>query len=57
MSENRIGSYGAKALAAALKIHTAMIQLNLWRNDIGDNGAAHLGHVLKVNRVKTLYRK
>jgi Ran GTPase-activating protein (RanGAP) involved in mRNA processing and transport len=38
LSSNRVGHYGAKAIAQALSKNRTLIHLDLTRNDIDDNG-------------------
>ena len=53
MSFNKIGDDGAKDLAEALKVNTALTKLYLDGNKIGDNGAKDLAEALKVNTALT----
>ena len=46
---NNISDEGAKALAEALKVNTALHRLDLYSNKISDEGAKALAEVLKVN--------
>ena len=38
LSSNRVGHYGAKAIAQALSKNRTLVHLDLTRNDIDDNG-------------------
>ena len=46
---NNISDEGAKALAEALTVNTALQQLYLGKNKISDEGAKALAEALKVN--------
>jgi Leucine-rich repeat (LRR) protein len=49
LDDNNISDEGAKALAEALKVNTALQGLILDRNNISDEGAEALAEALKVN--------
>ena len=46
---NKISDEGAKALAEALKVNTALQELYLGGNNVSDEGAKALAEALKVN--------
>ncbi len=49
LSSNRIGHYGAKAIAQALSKNRTLIHLDLTRNDIDDNGLKMIAESLETN--------
>jgi Ran GTPase-activating protein (RanGAP) involved in mRNA processing and transport len=48
-NNNNIGAEGAKALAGALKLNSALQTINLGCNRIGDEGANAIAEAIKVN--------
>jgi len=51
ISNNKIGSEGAAALASALRVNRVLKTLDLFNNRIGDEGAKALASALRVNGV------
>lgn len=49
LSENRLGEFGAKAIASMLQENSTLLRLNLSGNCLNDRSAEHLGPALTTN--------
>lgn len=49
MENNRIGNKGVALLAKALQENKSLVNLNLSRNEINDDGAEAIASMLKIN--------